>query len=144
MFIIQNKEIVLISALRNQSQGIFFVPKIDFLWKEEKQMANTNIKGIWLPIDILINSELNDKEKIIYTENDYEREIERINNKHEREVGKLNKYIDIKLKCWSIDKADMGFEFQSRYITLRIRLRGNPLVVRGVVQRLFHLSKSQR
>lgn len=28
-------------------------------------MANTNIKGIWLPIDILINSELNDKEKII-------------------------------------------------------------------------------
>ena len=56
-------------------------------------MANTNIKGIWLPIDILINSELNDKEKIIYTENDYEREIERINNKHEREVGKLNKYI---------------------------------------------------
>ena len=58
-------------------------------------MANTNIKGIWLPIDILINSELNDKEKIIYTENDYEREIERINNKHEREVGKLNKYIEI-------------------------------------------------
>ena len=57
-------------------------------------MANTNIKGIWLPIDILINSELNDKEKIIYTENDYEREIERINNKHEREVGKLNKYIE--------------------------------------------------
>lgn len=28
-------------------------------------MANTNIKGIWLPIYILINSELNDKEKII-------------------------------------------------------------------------------
>ena len=34
------------------------------------------------------------KEKIIYTENDYEREIERINSKHEREVGKLNKHIE--------------------------------------------------
>ena len=31
----------------------------------ETYMANTNIKGIWLPIDILINSELNDKEKIV-------------------------------------------------------------------------------
>ena len=34
------------------------------------------------------------EEKLTYTENDYEREIERINNKHEREVGKLNKYIE--------------------------------------------------
>ena len=34
----------------------------------------------------------------------------------------------------------MGFEFQSRYIALRIRAGGNPLVVRDAVWRLFHLS----
>ena len=34
------------------------------------------------------------EEKLTYTENDYEREIERINNNHEREVGKLNKHIE--------------------------------------------------
>ena len=28
-------------------------------------MSSINIKGIWLPIDILIRSELNDKEKIV-------------------------------------------------------------------------------
>mgnify|MGYP006960340507 CR=1 FL=1 len=54
------------------------------------------------------------------------------------------KHIDIRLKCQPIGKADMGFEFQSRYIALRIRAGGNPLVVRDAVWRLFHLSKSQR
>lgn len=34
------------------------------------------------------------EEKLTYTENDYEREIERINNKNGREVGKLNKHIE--------------------------------------------------
>jgi len=36
-----------------------------------------------------------------------------------------------------------GFEFQSRYIALRIRAGENTLVIRGAVWRLFHLSKSQ-
>ena len=36
-----------------------------------------------------------------------------------------------------------GFEFQSRYIALRIRAGENTPVIRGAVWRLFHLSKSQ-
>ncbi len=36
------------------------------------------------------------------------------------------------------DKADMEFEFQSARAN-----QVNPLVVRGVVQQLFHLSKSK-
>ena len=36
-----------------------------------------------------------------------------------------------------------GFEFQSRYIALRIRAGEISPVIRGAVWRLFHLSKSQ-
>ena len=58
------KELNYINALRIVSQGIFLCQKSNFYGRRRNYMANTNIKGIWLPIDILINSELNDKEKI--------------------------------------------------------------------------------
>ena len=30
-------------------------------------MSNLNLKGIWIPIEILTDNKLSDKEKIIYT-----------------------------------------------------------------------------
>ena len=31
------------------------------------QMSNLNLKGIWIPIGILIDTNLSDKEKVIYS-----------------------------------------------------------------------------
>ena len=44
---------------------------------------------------------------------------------------------------FSADEWNHGFEFQSRYIALRIQAGENTPVIRGAVWRLFHLSKSQ-
>ncbi|NBH13047.1 hypothetical protein D3Z36_02310 [Lachnospiraceae bacterium] len=40
--------------------------------------------------------------------------------------------------------GSMGFEFQSRYIALRIRAGENTPVIRGVVWRLFHFIRKTR
>ena len=35
--------------------------------EEGEGMSNLNLKGIWIPIEILTDNKLSDKEKIIYT-----------------------------------------------------------------------------
>ena len=77
-------------------------------------MSNLNLKGIWLPIEILTDEKLSDKEKIIYAiilylskENDYcyftNKTISELLNISITQVSKLvnslkyKKYIDIEL-----------------------------------------------
>ena len=77
-------------------------------------MSNLNLKGIWIPIDILVDKKLSDKEKIIYAiilylskENSYcyltNKTISELLNVSITQVSKLvnslkdKKYIDIEL-----------------------------------------------
>ena len=77
-------------------------------------MSNLNLKGIWIPIEVLTNKELSDKEKMIYSmilflsnENKYcyctNKTISELLNISITQVSKLinllkeKKYIDIKL-----------------------------------------------
>ena len=77
-------------------------------------MSNLNLKGIWIPIDILVDKKLSDKEKIIYAiilylskENNYcyltNKTISELLNISITQVSKLvnslkyKKYIDIEL-----------------------------------------------
>ena len=62
------------------------IEKVDEIQNENHRLKYKNIE---------LNARCDElEEKLTYTENDYEREIERINNKHEREVGKLYKHIE--------------------------------------------------
>ena len=85
-------------------------------------MAKTNIKGIWLPIDILANSELNDKEKIIEKVKHFMKALvswvckklsarseEQVMNDFERDTG-INFDLDRQLDCKINEKEECELE----------------------------------
>ena len=41
--------------------------KIKRIKERGEEISNLNLKGIWIPIEILTDNKLSDKEKIIYT-----------------------------------------------------------------------------